>query len=72
MDRRKFLYTQTRRDFFRRCAGGVGTMALAELLTADGLTAAATLPEINPLAPREPHYADKAKAVIYMLIEGRP
>ena len=72
MDQRQFLHTQTRRDFFRRCAGGVGTMALAELLTADGLTAAAALPKINPLAPRAPHFAAKAKHVIFMFMEGGP
>ena len=72
MDRRQFIHTQTRRDFFRRCAGGVGTMALAELLTADGLTAASSLPEINPLAPREPHFAASAKHVIFMFMEGGP
>ena len=72
MDRRQFIHTQTRRDFFRRCAGGVGTMALAELLTADGLTAAAALPKINPLALREPHFASRAKHVIFMFMEGGP
>lgn len=42
--------------------------ALAELLTADGLTAAST----NPLTPKTPHFLPKAKHVIYMFMEGGP
>ena len=72
MNQRQFIEAQTRRDFFRQCAGGVGTMALGELLTADGLTAASSLPKMNPLAPREPHFPAKAKHVIFMFMEGGP
>ena len=58
----QFRQIQTRRDFFRECAGGVGAMALADLLTADRLTAAI----------RQPHFAPKAKHVIFMFMEGGP
>jgi hypothetical protein len=57
---------QTRRDFFRQCAGGVGAIALAELLAAD------TAPKVNPLAPKAPHFAPKAKNVIFLFMEGGP
>ena len=73
MNWEQFKQIQTRRDFFRKCAGGVGIFALADLLTLDGLTAASsTLPTTNPLAPREPHFAPKAKHVIFMFMEGGP
>jgi hypothetical protein len=63
MDWHQFRRIQTRRDFFRQCAGGVGMMALGELLTADGLTAAGV---------GQPHFAPKAKHVIFMFMEGGP
>jgi hypothetical protein len=72
MNREQFNLIQTRRDFFRKCAGGIGIFALADLLTSDGLTAASKLPAINPLAPKPPHFAPKAKHVIFMFMEGGP
>src|SRR5215813_4436437 len=72
MNWEQFQQIQTRRDFFRKCAGGVGIFALADLLTADGLTAASKLPAMNLLAPKEPHFAPKAKHVIFMFMEGGP
>ena len=72
MNPRQFLNIHTRRDFFRQCAGGIGAMALGELLAADGLTAATGLPTVNPLAPIEPHFPAKAKHVIFMFMEGGP
>src|SRR5882724_5128347 len=73
MNWEQFKQIQTRCDFFRKCAGGVGIFALAFLLTLDGLTAASSkLPTTNPLAPREPHFTPKAKHVIFMFMEGGP
>jgi hypothetical protein len=60
----------TRRDFFRRCAGGLGTAALAHLLAGEGKLSAAA--RTDPLAPKPPHYAPKAKRVIFMFMEGGP
>jgi hypothetical protein len=70
MDRELFRKIQSRRNFFRDCAGGIGTIALAEMLARDGR--AAGLPEVNPLAPKKPHFAPKAKNVIFMFMEGGP
>jgi hypothetical protein len=70
MDRDQFQKIQSRRSFFRDCAGGIGTIALAELLAREGR--AATLPDVNPLAPKKPHFAAKAKNVIFMFMEGGP
>ena len=71
MDLTDFRFIQRRRDFLSKCCGGLGIAALGELLTADGLTAA-TAASTNPLAPKPPHFAPKAKSVIYMFMEGGP
>ncbi len=59
-----------RRDFLQNCASGIGVMALADLLTLDGLTAAST--KGGPLRPAAPHFAPKAKNFIFMFMEGGP
>src|SRR5215471_16814978 len=69
MDREQFRAIQTRRSFFRECAGGIGTVALAQLLAREGLAAT---PSVNPLAPRKPHFPAKAKNVIFLFMEGGP
>lgn len=62
----QFQVIQTRRGFFRRCAGGIGTAALAHLLAGDGYASN------DPLAPRQPHFDGKAKNVIFLFMEGAP
>jgi uncharacterized protein (DUF1501 family) len=66
--------TVTRRHFFRECGIGVGKIALASLLTDAfaGRGAAATPAAGNPLAPKAPHFAPKAKKVIYLFMAGAP
>ncbi len=66
----KLQALRSRRGFLQNVAGGIGAAALGELLTADGLTAASGAK--NVLAPRPPHFAPKAKHVIYMFMEGGP
>ena len=58
-----------RRWFLQQCGVGLGSMALSGLLSADGR--AATLAN-DPMAPRSPHYAPKAKNVIYLFMGGGP
>ncbi len=48
--------------------GGVGGIALGSLLKGDGLFAA-TAP-VNPLAPKPPHFAPKAKSCIFFFLSG--
>jgi len=69
MDREEFRKIQSRRSFFQECAGGIGIMALAQLMEREGLGAA---PSVNPLAPKKPHFPAKAKNVIFMFMEGGP
>ncbi len=68
-DNTPHLLQQTRRHFFRDCALGIGSMALASLLN-EGRAAANPL--ANPLAPRKPHFTPRAKAVIYLFMAGGP
>lgn len=60
----------TRRHFLKNCQLGIGGMALASLL--DGEGQAAPSPEADPLAVRPPHFAPKAKRVIYLHMAGSP
>src|SRR4051812_14862915 len=65
----------TRRDFLVSTARGVGGLAFAKLLEADGLLATdarkgATSTPANPLAVKPPHFAPKAKQCIFLYMEG--
>ncbi len=66
-DRNAQLRDVTRRQFFRDCGVGVGKIALASLLARGAMAAPA-----NPLAIRQPHFAAKAKRVIYLFMAGAP
>src|SRR5262245_46235083 len=57
------LLALTRRAFLQRTASGVGTLALASLLGRSSLAAA-----VRPV----PHFAPKAKRVIYLFMHGGP
>src|SRR5689334_5737102 len=61
----------TRRWFFKQCGVGLGTMALGSLLN-QKLFAAGNPALVNPLAPKAPHFAPKAKRVIYLFMAGGP
>jgi len=56
-----------RRWFLGQCGLGLGSVALGHLFREQG-GAVGT----NPLAPREPHHAPKAKNVIYLFMGGGP
>src|SRR5262245_44285606 len=65
----------SRRRFLGNAANGVGMLALASLLRDEGLLASEEADAVgaaNPLAPRLPHFAPKAKACIYIYLEGAP
>jgi hypothetical protein len=61
------LLLQTRRHFFGQCAVGLGSLALTSLLN-EGRAEET----VNPLAPRKPHHAPKAKSVIFLFMAGGP
>ena len=64
-----FNAIQTRRDFLDRCLGGLGVASIAHLMAAEGRTGAV---QANPLAPRDPHFAPRAKNVIFLFQAGAP
>src|SRR5262249_60816692 len=66
------LLHHTRRHFFSQCGLGIGALALTSLL--DGANAAAPPPAAieGPLTPKKPHFAPKAKNVIYLFMAGGP
>ena len=64
----RLLREQTRRHFFGGCGVGVGSLALGELLAGKARAAAVA----DPLAPRAPHFAPRAKRVIYLFMAGGP
>ncbi len=61
----------TRRQFFDRTAGGIGLAALATLLGEDR-TARADAPAPSGGLPGLPHFAPKARRVIYLMQGGAP
>src|SRR5437773_1601525 len=67
----------SRREFLRRAGGGFVILALASLLDSDGLLAAEPTakeqsPVTSPLAPRPPHFAPRARSVIFLFMSGGP
>jgi hypothetical protein len=62
----------TRRDLLARCGGGLGLLALASLMGESGALADGPSDILNPLAPKKPHIPAKAKAVIWVFINGGP
>ena len=60
----------SRRWFFRDCGVGLASIAASSLLARDAHAAPAL--SANPLAPRQPHFAPKAKRVIYIFQAGAP
>ena len=63
------LQLPSRRRFLQQVGHGFSSLALASLLHEQSQAAA---PAQNPLAPRAPHFAPKAKAVIWLFMTGAP
>jgi len=55
-----------RRWFLEQCGVALGAMALGHLCGVKGLASD------NPLAPKQPHFAPKAKSIIYLFMAGAP
>jgi hypothetical protein len=67
-------FAVNRRAFLARYAGSLGSLALAHLLSQDEGRASAADPGTTPgpLAPRAPHHAPRARAVICLFQHGGP
>jgi len=73
------MHEFSRRRFLTSSANGIGALALASLLKDDGLLAQDARPALapggdsaEPLAPRRPHFAPKARACICIFLAGAP
>lgn len=67
---REMAQATARRWFLKECGVGLGAMALHSLLGNSAVQAAPSL--VNPLAPKSPHFAPKAKRVIFLFMAGAP
>src|SRR5262245_48609606 len=68
------LLAVTRRQFFGRCATGIGSLALASLLKENLLAASANTEHgiRNTLSPHQPHLSAPAKRATYIQLAGSP
>src|SRR5512132_4322866 len=58
---------RTRREFLWEVGGGFAGLALIDLLSRDAKAASG-----NPLAAKPPHFAAKAKHVVFLFMNGAP
>jgi len=61
----------TRRTFFKQVGYGIGGLALSSLL-GESLFAQQAAAQKNPMAAKMPHFAPKAKRIIYLFMAGAP
>ena len=62
-----------RRRLLQLAGSGFGQLALLDLLAKDNLLAAPKADTVaGPMAPKAPHFAPKAKSVIWLYMEGGP
>ncbi len=65
-----YLQTLTRRHFLRDCQISLGGLAVATMLQGESAAAAKTADK--PLEPKKPHFAARAKNVIFLHMAGSP
>ena len=69
---------RTRREFLWQAGGGFGALPLVSLLANDGQLSGQAFGDdeiassLNPLSPKPPHFAPKAKSVIFLFMYGGP
>ncbi len=74
---KNFCRRMARREFLSTVGGGFSSLALAGMLGQEGFfnglnAATVTNPHQGPLATKPPHYAPKAKRVIFLFMYGGP
>ncbi len=62
----------SRRELLSRTGSGLGSLALAHLLSSTGALPPANAARRSGLEPREPHHEPRAKSVIWLFMEGGP
>ncbi|MDB6025992.1 MAG: hypothetical protein JWM68_2215 [Verrucomicrobiales bacterium] len=68
----QFKLLMTRRQFFGRSVTGIGAAALASILNQDLFGAAGVVRKDSMPLPGLPHFAPKAKRIIYLMQSGAP
>ena len=68
---REAIRAETRRQFFGKVATGIGGLALANLLAEDTFALPQQGDSVGGL-PDLPHFAPKAKRVVYLFMNGAP
>jgi hypothetical protein len=67
-----FDHPLSRRSLLSRTAVGFGSLALASLFADESNADSSSNSAANPLAPRLPHFAARAKRVIFLFMKGGP
>src|SRR6516225_4790057 len=71
-----YMPCPSRRDFLTRAGAGFGSVALTGLLAsaakAEALQKRVAIDPVSPLTPRQPHFAPRAKNVIFLFMYGGP
>ena len=73
--RLRWAHLQTRRTFLKSFSAGVGSMALSSIMgpaALDAFSSGSPLRSDDPPMPRAPHFAAKAKHVIFLHMAGAP
>jgi Protein of unknown function (DUF1501) len=69
-------FPMTRRDLLKRSGMGFGMLGLAGVCAETTATATASAEprahDLNPLAPKRPHFAAKAQRVVHLFMNGGP
>src|SRR5262249_55675626 len=68
------IISRSRREFLTTSASGLGMLALGATLADDGVfsTPAQAAEAVDPLLPKAPHFAPRAKSCIFIFMEGAP
>ena len=68
------LQMETRRNFIKQSFLGLGGLALGAMMSCNNTPGKpiSYFDPKNPLAPRPPHFAPKARSVIYLHMAGAP
>ena len=61
-------HSLSRRAMLQRSAGGFGYLALAGMIAEQQAKAAV----LNPLAAKKPHFAPRAKRIVFLFMKGGP
>ncbi|HBM77690.1 MAG TPA: DUF1501 domain-containing protein [Verrucomicrobiales bacterium] len=65
-------FYDSRRNFLQKAGLGCGSLALTKLLTEEGLLGQTAVESGSPVAGPGPHFAPKAKSVIWLFMPGSP